>query len=158
MLNFFRPIKLRDYVEAGAAKGTVEEIGIFTTTLNTLDNRKVVIPNSAITAAKITNYSANAKRLVSIPLSLSPANDPDKVREILLSTVDTCTTCIERQDARAIVKELGEGKMIMELRVWCHPGEYWDTLFGLNGSLKKNLEQGGIVPYLPHQAVRVLKD
>jgi len=158
MLNFFRPLKSGDYVEAGGAEGSVEEIGIFTTTLNTLDNRKVVVPNSAITGANITNYSANPKRLVAIPLSLSPANEPAKVREILLSTAAGNKNCAQEPAPCAIVKQLGEGKMIMELRAWCSPAVYWDTLFTLNESVKADLDRGGVIPFLPHQAVRILKD
>lgn len=158
MLNFFRPLKCGDYVEAGGAEGSVEEVGIFTTTLNTLDNRKVVVPNSAITGANITNYSANPKRLVAIPLSLSPANDPSKVREILISTATGNPHCVAEPAPCAIVKELGEGKMVMELRAWCSPKTYWDALFTLNESVKSDLEKGGVIPFLPHQALRILKD
>src|SRR6516164_9291135 len=64
MLVFFRPFKRGDLVTAGGSDGVVDEIGIFTTTLTTGDNRKVVVPNSAITGATITNFTAHARRLV----------------------------------------------------------------------------------------------
>src|SRR6516162_7954992 len=84
LLVFFRPLKRGDYVSAGGTEGVVEEIGVFTTTLNTLDNKKVIVPNSGITGGNIVNFSVNPRRLVLVPCTVGAGNPPAKVRESLL--------------------------------------------------------------------------
>lgn len=157
MLVFFRPVKVGDYVSAGGAEGTIEEIGIFTSTLNTLDNKKVVVPNSSITGGNITNFSANATRLVAIPVSVSPQNDPALVAQALLSAAAENELALKDPAPVAVITQLGEGKVIMELRAWCKSGDYWNTLFTLNAGVKKHIEAAHVVPFLPAQAVKLIQ-
>lgn len=156
LLVFFRPFKRGDYLTAGGAEGSVEEIGIFTTTLHTLDNRKVVVPNSAITGGNITNFSTNPLRLVAVPCTVGAANTMAAVRAALLEAPKGNTHLVATPAPVVVLTQLGENKFTVELRAWCAAASYWDALFTLNEAAKASLEKNGISGPLP--AMRVIKD
>jgi len=156
LIVFFRPFKKGDYLSAGGAEGVVEEVGIFTTTLRTLDHKKVVVPNGAITGGNITNFSANPQRLVVVPCTVGGGNAVDKVRASLLSAVKGNPHLSTEPAPEVVVSELLENKYTAQLRVWCPAGEYWSALFTLNEAAKAALERDGIAGPLP--AMRILKD
>jgi small conductance mechanosensitive channel len=155
LVVFFRPFKRGDYLTAGGAEGTVEEIGIFTTTLTTLDNKQVIVPNSAITGGSITNFTTNPKRLVAVPCTVAATNPPDKVRQSLLSAPTGNQFLVTDPGPRAVITQLGENKYTMELRAWCPAEKYWDALFTLNEATKAALDRNGITGPLP--ALKVLQ-
>jgi small conductance mechanosensitive channel len=156
MLVFFRPFKRGDVVTAGGSDGTVEEIGIFTTTLTTGDNRKVVVPNSAITGATITNFSANPRRVVSIPCTVGAGNEPAKVRASLLSAAVGNKHLLSDPAPVVVLTLLGENKYTMELRASAPSTQYGDALSTLNEAVKAALDRDGVTGPLP--ALKILQD
>src|SRR5690606_26269197 len=83
LMIIFKPFKVGDYIEGGGAAGSVEDIGIFTTDLNSPDNKKIIIPNAKLTTDKIVNYSAKEIRRVDIVAGVSYHDDLDKVKRVL---------------------------------------------------------------------------
>ena len=156
MLVFFRPFKRGDYVTAGGSEGTVDEIGIFTTTLTTADNRKVVVPNSGITGGVITNFTINPRRVVVIPCTVGADNNPDKVRASLLSAVTGNKNLLSDPAPVAVLTVLSENKYTMELRASCPSEKYGDALFTLNEAVKAAFDRDGVSG--PLAAIKVLQD
>lgn len=155
LLVFFRPFKRGDYLSAGGTEGIVEDIGLFTTTLTSLDNKKIVVPNSAITGANMTNFTANPKRVVIVACTVGGSNNPDKVRETLLA-VTRDNPHIEAEPAPvAVLAQLGENKYTMELRAWCAASQFWAAQFSLNEAAKKALDSAGVTGPLP--AMRIVQ-
>jgi small conductance mechanosensitive channel len=144
LLVFFRPFKRGDYVTAGGAEGSIEEIGIFTTTLKSLDNKKIVVPNSAVTGGNITNFTASSKRLVCVPCIVAGSNSPDLVRASLLRSAAGNPYILAEPPPVAVITVLGENKFTMELRAWCPPEKYWDALFSLNEAAKAALDHDAV--------------
>jgi small conductance mechanosensitive channel len=155
LLVFFRPFKRGDYLTAGGAEGSVEEIGIFTTTLHTLDNRKVVVPNSSITGGNITNFSSNPLRGVAVPCTVGGGNPMAAVRAALLESVKGNTLVVAEPAPVVVLTQLGENKFTVELRASCAAAVYWDALFTMNEAAKAALERHNIAGPLP--AMRVLQ-
>ncbi len=149
LLVFFRPFKRGDYLSAGGAEGTVEEIGIFTTTLVSLDNKKIVVPNAAITGGNITNFSSQPTRVVIVSCTVAGSNPIDKVRTSLLRAAAGNPNVESEPAAAAVVTQLGENKYTIELRVYCPAPKYWETQFALNEAAKAALEQDSIAGPLP---------
>ena len=83
MVLFFKPFKVGDFIVAQGYSGTVREIQIFNTILNTLDNRIIIIPNGAITSGPIENLSANPERKVPMTFSISYAGNIDNARKVI---------------------------------------------------------------------------
>lgn len=156
LLVFFRPLKRGDFVSAGGAEGAVEDIGVFTTTLNTPDNKKVIVPNSSITGGTIVNFSVNPRRLVCVPCVVGGGNPPTKVRESLLRAPSGNPHLLTEPAPVAVITQLQEGKYTMELRAWCPAEKYWDALFTLNEAVKTGLDRDSITGPLP--AMRILKE
>ena len=88
MLIFFRPFTKGDYVEAGGTSGTVDEVGIFNTMLDTPDNRRVIVPNGQITSDTITNYSAHDTRRIDMIIGVDYGDDLKVARSTLEKTLD----------------------------------------------------------------------
>jgi small conductance mechanosensitive channel len=155
LIVFFRPFKVGDYLTAGGAEGIVEEIGIFTTILNTLDNKRVVVPNSAITGGNITNFTSNPRRLVAIPCTVAATNPAELVRASLLTAPAGNPHLLSEPAAVAVITQLQENKYTMELRAWCPAEKYWDALFTLNEAAKAALDRDGVTGPLP--AMKILQ-
>lgn len=155
LLVFFRPFKRGDYISAGGTEGTVEDIGIFTSTLASLDNKKIVVPNSAITGANITNFSAHSKRAVIVPCTVGGTNAPEKVRATLLGITAGNPHVLPEPAPVAVLATLGENKYTMELRAWCKSENFWAAQFTLNEAAKKALDEAGVTGPLP--AMRVIQ-
>jgi small conductance mechanosensitive channel len=155
LLVFFRPFQRGDYLSAAGTEGTVDDIGVFTTTLTTLDNKKVIVPNSAITGGNIINFSANPKRVVIVPCTVAGTNPTDKVRTTLLGAVIGNPHVLADPAPVAVLAGLGENKYTMELRVWCDPANFWPAQFTLNEAVKKALDDAGISGPLP--AMRIVQ-
>jgi small conductance mechanosensitive channel len=155
LLVFFRPFQRGDYLSAAGTEGTVDDIGVFTTTLTTLDNKKVIVPNSAITGGNIINFSANPKRVVIVPCTVAGTNPTDKVRTTLLGAVIGNPHVLADPAPVAVLAGLGENKYTIELRVWCDPANFWPAQFTLNEAVKKALDDAGISGPLP--AMRIVQ-
>ena len=155
LLVFFRPFQRGDYLSAAGTEGTVDDIGVFTTTLTTLDNKKVIVPNSAITGGNIINFSANPKRVVIVPCTVAGTNPTDKVRTTLLGAVIGNPHVLADPAPVAVLADLGENKYTMELRVSCDPANFWPAQFTLNEAVKKALDDAGISGPLP--AMRIVQ-
>ena len=155
LLVFFRPFQRGDYLSAAGTEGTVDDIGVFTTTLTTLDNKKVIVPNSAITGGNIINFSANPKRVVIVPCTVAGTNPTDKVRTTLLGAVIGNPHVLADPAPVAVLAGLGENKYTMELRVSCDPANFWPAQFTLNEAVKKALDDAGISGPLP--AMRIVQ-
>ncbi|HPJ75727.1 MAG TPA: mechanosensitive ion channel, partial [Clostridia bacterium] len=84
MILIFRPFRVGDFIDNGTHMGTVDSITIFYTKLLTIDNKLITIPNSTMTSASVTNFSAKDKRRVDLKFTASYTNDVDKVNSILL--------------------------------------------------------------------------
>jgi small conductance mechanosensitive channel len=154
LLVFFRPFKRGDYIMAGGAEGTIEEIGIFTTTLKSLDNKKIVVPNSAVTGGNITNFTASSKRLVCVPCVVAGTNSPETVRTSLLRSASGNANLLPDPAPVAVITSLGENKYTMELRAWCPPEKYWDAFFTLNEAAKAALDHDAVAAPVPVMTIQ----
>ena len=155
MLLVFRPFHRGDYVEAASVAGSVETVGIFTTTLNTPDNVGVVIPNSAVWGRTIKNYAANPTRRVDMVVGISYSDD-------IQVAIDTITRIL-REDARVLtdpepvvaVNELADSSVNLAVRPWCKREDYGALRFALTRSFKEELERAGCSIPFPQQDVHM---
>lgn len=154
LLVFFRPFKRGDYIMAGGTEGTIEEIGIFTTTLKSLDNKKIVVPNSAVTGGNITNFTASSQRLVCVSCIVAGSNAPETVRASLLRAASGNPNLLPQPAPVAVVTSLGENKYTMELRAWCPPEKYWDAFFTLNEAAKSALDSDSVAAPVPVMTIQ----
>lgn len=143
-----RPFKVGDYIQYEDMSGTVTDIQIMFTHLNTNDNKVVVIPNSNLTANKVVNYSTEDKRRVDLNISISYDNDFEKGKAIIRSVVEGCDMVYD--DPAPIIRlgEHGANALIIHVRVWCSAENYWNVFYDLTEGIKHSFDENGIViPY-----------
>lgn len=150
------PFHSGDFVEIAGQSGTVTEIGLTYTKLNTGDNKLVSIPNSAVTAAQIVNYSANDTRRVTVTVSAS-YNAPVEQVLAALREAAQLPTALADPAPFAAVESYDDSAIRYTLRLWCKNADYWDTQFEANKNVKAVFDQKGIEMTYPHLNVHINK-
>ncbi len=155
ILILFKPFKIGDFIEAGGAMGTVQEIQIFNTIINTLDNRCVIIPNAKVTGDNITNFTNVDKRRVDLVFSISYHDNIKKAKEALETVVASDKRILKDPKPVIAVSELAESSVNLVCRPWVKPEDYWDVYFSVTEQGKLELEKNGITIPFPQRDVHV---
>ena len=155
-LLYTKPFVSEDFVEIAGQSGTVKEIGLTYTKLATVDNRIVSIPNSAVTAAQIINYTVTGTRRLDIDLSVSYGVSGETVLEILHKAIQKEDVFQDPAPVIAI-KEYNEQSVTYGAMVWCATADYWDLKFAINRELSELCREAGITFYAPRMKIQVEK-
>ena len=143
-------------MDIGADSGTVAEIGMSYTKLQTPDNKVISIPNSTVVAAEVVNYSVSETRRVEIPITASYDAPVQKVLDALV-VAGTIDNVLLDPAPMAVVTNYGESAISYELRVWTKNADYWDVKFALNQRVKQIFDEYGITMTYPHLNVHLDK-
>ncbi len=127
MLLVFRPFKVGDVVSAGGTTGAIVEIGLFTTAFDTVDNRRIIMANSAVAGATIENMTYNKKRRCDVDVGVDYNADIDETREQLEKAIELVTKRLKKQDNMVFLASLGDSAVNWQVRVWCKTDDYWDV-------------------------------
>lgn len=151
LLVLFRPYKIGDYVEVAGEEGVVEDLNMFTTTLITLDNVKLILSNSDVRSNTIKNFTSMENRRVDIDFGIDYDDDMDKAIKIVKDVAAKNPRVLSEPDGPwAKVSYLNSSSVDVQLRVWCKASDYWDVKFDLLKSVKEAFDKGGVsIPY-PH--------
>lgn len=155
LLIVFRPFRVGDFVEAGGAMGAVSEISVFTTILNTPDNKKTIVPNAQVMGGNIINYSANETRRVDLTAGISYADDIDKARAAIQAVLAEVNGILETPAPDVFVSEMADSSVNFAVRPWCKPADYWAVYFGVTEAIKKKFDAEGISIPFPQQDVHL---
>ncbi len=148
MLLSFRPFNIGDYVETAGHAGTIKSITLFTTEMATVDNKKVIIPNGAIWADSIVNYSAHSTRRVDFVFGVSYDDDLNKAIEAIKSEVDKETRAHKTPEPVIEVDNLGDSSVDIICRVWVDSGDYFPVKWALTKAVKERFDAEGVsIPY-----------
>ena len=143
MLLVFRPFRIGDYIDAGGAAGTVSEISIFTTTLNTPDNVRITIPNSAVSGQTIKNFSANDTRRNDMVFGISYGDDIGRAMQLIQEALEQDERVLKDPAPVIAVGELADSSVNILVRPWCAKEDYWGLRFDMTRGLKEKLEAAG---------------
>lgn len=153
MLIIFRPFQVGDYVNAGGAAGTVDEIALFKTLLRTPDNQRIIVPNSAIFNGTITNVNCLGTRRLDLVVSISYDDDMKQAMEILNEIVNADERVLKEPAPTINVAELADSSVNFNVRPWCNASDYWALRSDLLHRIKSEFDARGIsIPY-PQQDV-----
>ena len=153
-----RPFNVGDYVEAGGVSGTVREVGLFYTKLDTPDKKLIQIPNSKIANDSVINYSNAENRRLEFLISVSYDSDVDKVRAVLLKLLTDHAMILSEEGMQAAVhvKEFRDSDICFVARAWCANKNYWTVYFDIMDAVKPTLEANGIDFSYPHVNVHMI--
>ncbi len=155
MLIIFKPIKVGNYVEGGGMEGVVEEIGIFVTTLITLDNKVVFVPNAKLTSDNIVNYSLKETRRVDLVFGIAYKQDIDNARASIADVLNSNQKVLTNPKPDILVSELADSSVNFEVRPWCKTNDYWDVYYSVIEDIKKKFDEQKIEIPFPQTDVYV---
>ncbi len=148
LIIIFKPFKVGDFVEAGGALGTVEEINMFSTIFKTGDNRVVIVPNSAVIGGKITNYSAKETRRVDWVFGIGYEDDLKLAKNILEDIIGRDERVLKEPASLVAVSELADSSVNFTVRAWVKSADYWGVYFDIMEKVKLTFDEKGIsIPY-----------
>ncbi len=155
MLIALRPFKVGDFVEVGGVSGSVAAIAVFATELLTGDNKKILIPNSAIASGTITNYSAKDTRRLDLVVGVGYDADLRQARKVLENILANEQRILETPAPLVAVSNLGESSVDFVVRPWVKAGDFWPVKFDLNERIKLRLDDEGINIPFPQRDIHV---
>ncbi|MEE0858068.1 MAG: mechanosensitive ion channel family protein [Acutalibacteraceae bacterium] len=148
LLIFTHPFKEGDYLKIGTDEGTVTKIALFSTHINTVDNKEIVIPNRNITAASVINYSSNEERRVDLTFNIAYDNDILKVKKIVKEVINNNEGI--NKDKEVIVGVFGQNDrcLTLDVKFWCKNQDYWDLYYKIQEEINIAFDSNKIkVPY-----------
>jgi small conductance mechanosensitive channel len=155
LMIIFKPIKVGDFVEAGGAVGSVEEIGIFTTILKSPDNKKIIIPNAGVTGGNITNFNVNGTRRIEIIAGIGYDDDIDKAKAILNDIVASDDRILKDPAPQVAMSEMADSSVNFVVRPWVKPVDYWGVYFDMTETIKKKFDEAGVSIPFPQRDVHL---
>jgi len=157
MLIIFRPLKKGDLVEAGGSLGVVKEIHIFNTILTSLENKRIIIPNSKVTGDTIVNYSAEGILRVDMVFGISYGDHIPKAKEILEQILADDPLVLKDPESRVAVSELGDNSVNFIVRPYTEVENYWDVYFGVTEKVKMAFDDKGVSIPFPQRDVHMIQ-
>jgi len=158
LIIIFRPFKAGDYVSGGGTEGVVKTIHIFTTTLVTLDNKRVIVPNAKMMGDNIINFSAEGIRRLDLVGSISYGDSIDTAKAALLDEITKDSRVLKEPAPFVGVQAMSDSSIDLAVRPWVTVGDYWDVFFALNEAIKKRLEAEGLSIPFPQRDVHIYKN
>ena len=150
-----RPFKVGDYVEIGSNSGTIQEIGLVYTSLTTVDNRRILVPNSVVVDAEVTNYTAEPLRRVDLKVTASYDAPVERVKQTIQEVVNAHDLVLSDPPPFARLSEYGDSALEYVVRAWCANADYWTVYHDLLEQIKVAFDREGIsIPY-PHMEVKL---
>ena len=148
MLLIFKPFKVGDFISTNGMDGTVKTISIFYTTIVTVDNKIIQLPNGALSNSNIINYSANKTRRVDLDISVSYDSDIEKVKKVLTKILDNQELVLQEEEKFVRLKSHGSSALVFTVRSWVETPNYWTVYFDLMETIKKEFDKNKIeIPY-----------
>ena len=151
LMLVFRPFKVGDMIHAGGVVGKVNEIDLFTTTLDTPDNRRIIVPNSAISGGTIENISYHTHRRIEVVVGVDYTADLHQTRtalEAATAVFAAGTIQGEGRGSQVVLSNLGDSAVEWKIRVWVAAENYWSMMESVTGEVKQQLDAVNIgIPF-----------
>ncbi len=148
MLLVFRPFKVGDAVNIGGETGLVNEVGLFTTEIDTFDNRRFIIPNGEIFGTTIENITYHPRRRADVAVGVEYGADIDKTREVLEAAANRVPGRLEDPAPVVFLSELGGSSVDWSVRVWAPTADFGAVKQATIREVKNSLDEAGIgIPY-----------
>ena len=155
MVLIFKPYRVGDLVDLQGVVGHVSEIQVFNTVIDSLENKKVIIPNGIATSGIMTNLSANGKLRVDLNVAMPYEEDFDKVKGIIQNALKN-TLNILSDEPTIEIEKFDEHNVLLAVRPYATPENYWDVYFNAYRNIKKELGAAGIPVAYPRTKVEMI--
>ena len=155
MILIFKPYKVNDYIEAQGVAGVVKEIQIFNTIITTVDNKTIIVPNSALATNLLTNYSKQDKRRVDWTVGVTYGTDFKVARDSIMRILEADSRILKDPAPFISIIELADSSVNIVVRVWVNTPDYWDVFFDFNNKVYATFNEEGIEFPFPQMDVHL---
>ena len=155
LIVFFRPFKVGDFIEVSGVMGTVKIINLFSTTLTTADNRSIIIPNGALIAGNIINYTGNETRRIDMTFDIDYKDDLKLAKTIVSEILEAHPKVLQTPESLVAVGALAQNAVQLVARPWVRVEDYWDVTFEITESVKLAFDQHHITVPFPQMVTHV---
>lgn len=148
LILLMKPFKVGDYIVAPQAEGTVSIVGLVYTTLMTIDNRSVTIPNGTLANSVVTNVTAMDKRRLDLTVGISYQSDIKLAKSVLEQIYREHTAIKKEEEILVYVDKLADSAVVIGARGWVNASDYWTTRWNILETIKSEFDRVGIqIPY-----------
>lgn len=148
LILVMRPFGVHDYIVSEGVEGTVTDIGLVYTTLLTVDNKKITVPNGSLSNSVVTNVTVQEKRRVDIRVGISYGSDLKKAKEIVEQIYRSHPFVLAEEGFTVFVEELAESSVVIGARGWTETDHYWQMRWDILEAVKHQFDEAGIsIPY-----------
>lgn len=157
MILLFKPFKVGDFIEGQGQMGTVKEIQIFNTILNTVDNKVIVIPNGGLSTSIMTNFSREDTRRVDWEFGIAYGDDYDKAKAVLKQLCDADERILKDPEVFIELTKLNSSSVDIVVRAWVKSTDYWGVFFSMNEKVYKTFAKEGLNIPFPQMDVHLIE-
>lgn len=158
IILIFKPYKVGDYIESQGVSGSVKEIQIFHTVLNTPDNKIIYIPNGSLSSSAVINYSYQTTRRIEWTFGVDYGTDYEEVKRQLEEVLQKDTRILASPAPLVALSQLADSSINFVVRVWVKSGDYWDVFFDINKNVYQTFNKVGINFPFPQLTVHQAKN
>lgn len=158
IILLLKPFKVGQVIEAQGYLGSVKEIQIFHTILNTFDKKTIIIPNGPLSTGSLTNYSIEEVRRVDWIFGIGYGDSYDKAKETLLELIKADERILDDPEPFIALESLGDSSVNIVVRVWANASDMWPVKFDMNEKVYKKFDEVGLNIPFPQMDVHMQKD
>lgn len=150
LILMLKPYKVGDYIEAQGFAGTVREIQIFSTVLDTMDNQTIIIPNGPLATGSLKNSTKAPTRRIDLDVEVAYGTDPDKVRQVLMNVINADERIMQSDVFAPFIPmtTMSTSSIVFQMRIWVKATDYWPVRFDTTEKVYKELGKAGIeIPF-----------
>ncbi len=154
---FYRPYDVGDFVEAAGVTGTVSDMNLVFTTILTIDNQTLIVPNGKIWGDVIRNVTAQKVRRVDLVFDISYSDDIPHAESVLMAILEENEMVLKDPEPMVKLHELADSSVNFVVRPWARTEDYWDVLWGVTREVKMRLDREGIGIPFPQRDVHLFQ-
>ncbi|EAR15928.1 MULTISPECIES: mechanosensitive ion channel family protein [Robiginitalea] len=158
LILLFKPFRVGDWISAQGLDGTVKEINIFTTKLNTFGNQLAIIPNGKLSNDNIVNYSAEDTRRDKITVGIGYGSNIKQAKDLLLEICGEDERILKDPEPQVFVGELADSSVNLSLRFWAKNEDFWAAHFHVMETLKLRFDEAGIEIPFPQRDIHMISE
>ncbi|HAX17661.1 MAG TPA: mechanosensitive ion channel protein [Actinobacteria bacterium] len=158
MLLILRPFRKNDFIEFASMAGTVKEIGLFTTVMETPDGVYISAPNTSIWGVPIRNYTRNGKRRIDIVIGISYSDSIETAFNVMQKIIDNEKRFLPDPPPQIMVSSIADSSINIQLRAWTTVDDFWNVRWEQNKNVKERLEEAGLTIPFPQQDVHLITE
>jgi len=151
------PFSDGDFVELAGRTGTVKNVGLIYTTIDTLDNVAVNIPNGDVIGSSVVNYSAEPMRRVDMYFSAAYTEPTEKVKAAIMEVIDSDSRIVRDPAPFVALSQYKDNSIEYVVRVWVKNADYWDVHFALNENVRESFAKNGVAMSFAHVNVHIVE-